>query len=379
MPRDYYEVLGVAKDASPDEIKSAYRKLARQHHPDVSKEPKEVAEEKFKEISEAYEVLSDAEKRKLYDQYGFAGVNGQFGEGGFNMDRDFSHYDDISDIFGDLFGSFFGGGGRRQQPNSPRTGESLRYDLDLTLKDVLHGKEVEITVPHTATCPDCNGTGAKDGKTQTCTECGGQGVVQQVRRTPFGQMMSTSECPRCGGRGRMAVERCVKCRGAGRMNKSSKVSIKIPAGVDENSRMRVPGAGDAGFNGGPPGDLYVVIHVKQDKMFERDGSNLWTGVTTTYPKLVIGGEAAVTTLDGETAMLRIPAGTQVGSVLRIPGKGLPKLNNANVRGDLFVRVRIDVPTKVTDMERELLMKLDSSAGSAAPKKKKSSLRDKIGL
>lgn len=377
MPRDYYEVLGVQKTASPDEIKSAYRKLARQYHPDVSKEPKEVAEEKFKEISEAYEVLSDAEKRKMYDQYGHAGVNGQFGEGGFNW-SDFTHQDDISDIFGDLFGSFFGmgGGGRSRQRSGPRAGESLRYDIELTLADVLKGKEVEISVPHMAACPDCKGTGAKDGKVKTCSQCGGRGQVQSVRRTPFGQMSSISECPVCHGRGRIAEEKCPKCRGNGRLQKTKKVSIKIPAGVEEDDRMRVPGAGDAGYDGGPAGDLFVVIHIKKDPAFERDGANLWTGVTTTYPKLVLGGEVPVKTIEGETAMLTIKPGTQVGSVLRVPGKGLPKMNGT-VRGDMFVRVKIDVPTKVSDLEKELLKKLDDTAGIKT--KKKGGLKDKLGL
>lgn len=377
MPRDYYEVLGVAKTATPDEIKSAYRKLARQYHPDVTKEPKEVAEEKFKEISEAYEVLSDPSKRNLYDQYGHAGVNQQFGGGGFSWD-DFTHQDDISDIFGDLFGSIFGGGGgSRRNRNGPRAGESLRYDIDLTLKDVLNGKEIEISVPHVANCTECSGTGAKGGKTETCKQCGGRGQVQQIRRTMFGQMSTIADCPACNGTGHTAVEKCPKCHGQGRLQKTAKVKLNIPAGVDEDSRIRVQGQGDAGYNGGPPGDLYVVVHVKDDRRFERDGINLWTGVTTTYPKLVLGGEAPVTTLEGETAMLRIPAGTQVGAVLRLQGKGLPKINQPKIRGDLFVRVRIDVPTKVSEMEKELLRKLDGD-DSPAPKEK-SKLRKKLGI
>ncbi len=377
MERDYYEVLGVAKDATPDEIKSAYRKLARQYHPDVSKEPKEVAEEKFKEISEAYEVLSDADKRKTYDQYGHAGVNQQFSGGGFSWD-DFTHQDDVSDIFGDLFGSFFGGGGRSRQQNrnAPSAGESLRYDLEITLLDVLNGKQVELTVPHTVSCPECNGTGAEGGKVEVCKQCGGRGQVQVVRRTPFGQMASISECPVCHGKGRSAIEKCDNCRGLGHIQKTSKVELNVPKGIDEDARIRVPGAGDAGNNGGPSGDLYVVMHVKADKVFERDGVNLWTGVTTTYPKLVLGGDAPVKTLEGETAVLKIPAGTQVGAVLRIPGKGLPRINSST-RGDLFVRVRIDVPKKVTDEERECLVKLDSEAGVGV--EKRSRLRKKLGL
>ncbi|MBQ7701230.1 MAG: molecular chaperone DnaJ [Candidatus Methanomethylophilaceae archaeon] len=374
MPRDYYEILGVEKTASPDEIKSAYRKLARQYHPDVSKEPKEVAEEKFKEISEAYEVLSDAEKRKMYDQYGHAGINGQFGEGGFSW-SDFTHQDDISDIFGDLFGSIFGGSMHSRPRSGPRTGESLRYDIELTLEEVLKGKEIEISVPHMASCPDCNGTGAKDGKVNTCKQCGGRGQVQSIRRTPFGQMSSISTCPSCNGKGKAAVEKCPKCRGSGRLQKTKKVSIRVPAGVQEDDRMRIPGAGDAGYDGGPAGDLFVVIHVKHSDVFERDGVNLWTGVTVTYPKLVLGGETVVKTIDGESAVLKIPAGTQVGAVLRMSGKGLPKMNST-VRGDMFVRVRIDVPKKVSEMEKELLRKLDETAGTGD---KKSKLKKKLGI
>ncbi|MFA6710915.1 MAG: molecular chaperone DnaJ [Candidatus Methanomethylophilaceae archaeon] len=379
MPRDYYEVLGVAKDASPDEIKKAYRKLAKENHPDVSKDPKEVAEEKFKEISEAYEVLSDAEKRRIYDQYGHAGVNQQFsGGGGFSWD-DFTHYEDISDIFGggSIFDMFFGGGGRQKQSkNGARTGESLRYDIEISLIDVLKGREVELSVPHTVNCTDCKGTGGKDGKVTVCSQCGGQGKVQMVRNTPFGQMVQVGECPKCNGRGKTAAERCPTCRGSGRIQKTSKVSIKIPAGVDDDARLRVQGAGDAGYNGGHSGDLYVVIHVKQDKLFERDGINLWTGITTTYPRLVLGGEETVRTLEGEQAILKIPSGTQVGAVLRISGKGLPR-SGSTIRGDLFVRVKIDVPKKVTDMERECLKKLDENAGVNVSPAKRSKLRKKL--
>lgn len=376
-PRDYYEVLGVSKDATPDEIKRAYRSLAKKYHPDVSTESKEVAEAKFKEISEAYEVLIDADKRKMYDQYGHAGVNSQFSNGGFTWD-DFTHGDDINDIFGDLFGSIFGGfGGRRQQRsrNSPRAGESLRYDIEITLREVLEGKTVEISVPHSSSCPDCNGTGGKGGKTETCSKCGGAGQVQSVQRTPFGDMVSVSDCPNCRGTGRSFGERCPKCKGSGRLNTNSKVSINIPKGVEEGSRIRIPGAGDAGYNGGPSGDLFVVIHVRESQDFVRDGSNLWTEITTSYPRLVLGGEEIVKTLDGETISLNIPAGTQVGGVLRIAGKGVPKVNQS-VRGNLFVRLRVDVPTKVSPYEKELLMKLDDQAGRK-PAGKKSKIRQKL--
>ncbi len=374
MPRDYYEILGVEKSASPEEIKKAYRGLAKKYHPDVSTEPKEVAEAKFKEISEAYEVLSDPDKRKLYDQYGHDGVKQQFGKDGFTWD-DFTRADDISDIFGDIFGSMFGGG-RRRSRNSPAQGESLRYDLEITLKEVLEGKKVNLDIPHSVLCDPCKGTGGKDGNVTTCKTCGGQGQVQSVRQSMFGNMVTVSDCPDCRGTGRSYTEKCPYCRGTGRVNKDAHISLNIPKGMEEGMRLRVAGEGNAGYNGGPAGDLFVVIHVKEDKVFDRDGSNLWTGVTTSYPKLVLGGEETVTAIDGDKVALKIPPGTAVGTVLRVPGKGLPK-TNSSTRGDMMVRVSVNVPKKVTEEERELLMKLDASAGSSRGKKSKSKLRDKI--
>ncbi|MCQ2086290.1 MAG: molecular chaperone DnaJ [archaeon] len=384
MPRDYYEVLGVSRTASSSEIKSAYRKLARQYHPDVSKESKDVAEEKFKEISEAYEVLSDSSKRRLYDQYGHAGVNQQFSGGGFSWE-DFTHADDIRDIFGDffgggdIFGSIFGNRGSSRSRSDSRNGESLRYDIDLTMSDVLKGKQIEISTPRVVDCPECGGTGAKGGKTETCKQCGGTGHMQRVTRTPFGQMSSISECLVCSGTGKVAIEKCSKCQSRGRIEKSAKVSINIPPGVDEGSKIRVAGQGNAGYNGGRPGDLYVVVHIKADGKFERDRINLWTSVVSTYSKLVLGGEVSVTTIDGETVMLKIPAGTQVGSVLKIPKKGLPEINSPKIRGDLFVRVRIDIPVKVSEAERELLRKLDYECSSAKESKEKGAFRRRFGI
>ncbi|MCL1984193.1 MAG: molecular chaperone DnaJ [Methanomassiliicoccaceae archaeon] len=363
MPKDYYETLGVSKDATQDDIKKAYRRLARENHPDVSKDAKEVAEEKFKEISEAYEVLSDEGKRKTYDQYGHAGVNQQFGGGGFSW-SDFTHFDDISDIFGSsgsIFDMFFGSSSRRTK-NGPVQGESLRYDVKITLKEVLDGMSEEIQVPKTSSCKDCRGTGGKDGKVDTCEQCGGVGQVQMVRNSPFGRISSVSDCPKCSGSGRTFKERCPKCHGSGRISRTSTVSVSIPKGVEDGTRLRVQGEGDAGYNGGPPGDLYVVVHVKEDKRFEREGVNLWAEMTTTYPRLVLGGTEEVTTLEGETAKVTIPPGTQVGSVLRLSGKGLPKFRGT-ARGDLFLRVMINVPARVTEEERECLRKLDEKAGS----------------
>jgi len=376
MPRDYYEILEIKKDATPDEIKKAYRNLAKKYHPDVSSENKEEAEAKFKEISEAYEVLSDASKRQTYDQYGHAGVKNQFSNGGFSW-NDFTHADDISDIFGDLFGSMFGGGRRQSRSrNSARAGDSLRYDIEITLKDVLNGKSMNISVPHSISCSECRGTGGKDGKTNTCARCNGNGQVQNVNRTPFGNMVSVSDCPSCRGSGRSFEERCPSCKGEGRLNISTKITIDVPKGVEDGSRIRVQGGGDAGYNGGPPGDLIVVVHVKEDKNFLRDGMNLWSEVTTTYPKLVLGGEETVKTIDGETISLNIPPGTQIGGVLRLANKGLPKLNQS-ARGNMFVRVKMDVPTKVSPYEKELLGKLDEQAGRKPAGKSKSKLRQKI--
>ncbi|MDD3398590.1 MAG: molecular chaperone DnaJ [Candidatus Methanomethylophilaceae archaeon] len=364
MPRDYYEILGVAKDASQDDIKRAYRKLARQHHPDVSQEEKSVAEEKFKEISEAYEVLSDEEKRKIYDQYGHAGVKNQFSGGGFSWD-DFTHFDDLRDIFsgmggfGSIFDMFFGGSsqGQRGGRSAPRAGESLRYDIEISLEEVLNGRSEELSIPHSTNCESCSGSGAKDGAVETCPECGGAGQVQMVRNSSFGRMVSVVECRKCQGAGRTFKEACPRCKGAGRVQKTSKINVNIPKGAETGTRLRIAGAGDAGYNNGPPGDLFVVVHVRDHPVFRRDGANLWVDLTTTYPRLALGGEVEVPTIDGEKAKLKLAPGTQVNSVQRMSGKGLPRLG-AGARGDQFIRVGIKVPTKLSKEERELLKKLD---------------------
>ncbi len=368
MPEDYYQVLGLEREATKDEIKKAYRKLARQYHPDVTTEDKTVAEERFKTISEAYEVLVDDEKRKVYDQYGHAGLSGSFSGGSFTWD-DFSHFDDLRDIFGgmggfggSIFDMFFGGGGGQQRRSrGPRQGDSLRYDIEVTLEDAFKGLSKEIDVPHTVQCNDCKGTGGKDGDVQTCGECGGAGQVQSIRNSGFGRFVSVSACPKCQGEGRTYKERCPSCNGAGRQQRSSKITINIPTGVEEGTRLRVPGAGDAGAMGGPPGDLFVVIHVKQHKVFRREGSNLWLDLTTSYPKLALGAELEVPTIQGESAMLKIPSGTQVDTVLRMPGQGLPRMGGGP-RGDQFVRVRIQVPKKLSSQEKDLLRKLDGEEG-----------------
>jgi len=369
MPRDYYETLGVTKDANSEEIKRAYRKLARQHHPDVSQEEKTVAEEKFKEISEAYEILSDDEKRKIYDQYGHAGVKNQFSGGGFSWD-DFTHFDDLRDIFsgsggfGSIFDMFFGGGQQSSRGggrNAPRAGESLRYDIEISLEDVLNGRTEELNIPHAMSCDACKGTGGKDGAVETCTECGGAGQVQMVRNSNFGRMVSVVECRKCQGAGRTHKEACPRCKGSGRLQKTSKITVNIPKGAETGTRLRVAGSGDAGYNGGPPGDLFVIVHVKEHPVFRRDGANLWVDLTTTYPRLALGGEVEVPTIDGEKAKLKLSPGTQVNSVQRMSGKGLPRMG-ATSRGDQFIRVGIKVPTKLSKEEKDLLKKLDGKEG-----------------
>ncbi len=360
--RDYYEVLGVSKTATADEIKKAYRSLAKKYHPDVSTEPKEVAEAKFKEISEAYEVLSDPDKRSRYDQYGMAGLDGAFGQGGFDW-SDFTHEGDISDIFGDLFGDLFGGGRRRSSaPGGPRAGDDLRYDVQIDLREALTGKTVSVKVPHSVECKACRGTGGKDGNVRACPQCGGRGQVQQLRNTMFGQGYVITECPKCGGRGQSYEQACPECRGRGRVNKTATVEVKIPAGIDDGQRMRVPGAGDAGYHGGPAGDLYVFVHVRDHPDFVRDGMNLYTLAEVSYPKLVLGGKINVKNLEGKTIEIDVKAGTQVGDKLRVPGQGMPEIGRSG-RGNLIVQVSVAIPKKVSAAEKELLMKLDEGAGS----------------
>lgn len=363
--RDYYEVLGVSRGSSKDEVKKAYRKLARQYHPDVSSEEKEVAEERFKEVSEAYEVLSDDDKRKMYDAYGHEGVNQQFSGGNFSWD-DFTHFGDLRDIFGDLgfggsiFDSIFGTGFGRTRKSGPRKGNSLRYDIEISLEDAFSGLKREISVPHSVSCEACRGTGAKDGDLQTCPECGGAGQVQRVQTRGMGRYVSISPCPRCNGRGKVFKERCPECNGAGSERRTSKITVDIPQGVEDGTRLRIPGAGDAGEQGASAGDLYVVIHVATHELFERDGPNLWTDLETTFTKLALGDEVEVPTIDGK-AMLRIPPGTQVDEVFRMRGQGLPRMGGGG-RGDQFVRVGIEVPKKLTPEQKDILRKFDELEG-----------------
>jgi len=358
--RDYYEVLGVPKDATEDEIKKAYRKLAMKYHPDKNPDNKE-AEEKFKEASEAYEVLSDKEKRQLYDQYGHEGIDQQFGNGGFSW-NDFSHFDDISDLFGggfsSIFDTLFGGGFSSRSRESQRhsnQGENIQIDLALTLKEIALGTEKKVRITVKDICDQCRGTGSADGKAETCPQCHGTGQVRTVRQSLFGQMQSISECPSCRGEGKIIRNKCPKCMGEGRISKNKEINVKIPAGVEENQVIRLRGQGNVGPRNGSYGDILVVIHEKPDELFERDGNNIILELPITVTQAVLGDEVIVPTLTG-TAKMKIPPGTQSGRIFRLRGQGIKGLNSYS-RGDLLVKIKVVVPTKLSREEMELYNRL----------------------
>lgn len=357
--RDYYEVLGVEKSATADQIKSAYRKLAMKYHPDRNPDNPE-AKEKFTEISEAYEVLSNPEKRQRYDQFGHQGVN--FGPGGFDFGRDFSGFQDVdlSDIFANLFGrggggggfsSFFGGGGRRERvdPNGPRRGDDMTYRLDIDFDEALFGssRDLELTMP--CECDECHGTGAAPGSQRvTCPTCNGRGQV--IGGSGFFQVRQT--CPRCGGEGSIIEKPCKKCRGTGNVAKAQKIELKIPAGVDTGSRLRLVGKGAGGLRGGQNGDLYVQLGVRASDLFERDGQDLFIDVPISPIVAALGGSVDVPTPEG-TATLKIPAGTPNGKAFRLRGKGVPSLRGG-AAGDLDVRLVFEVPTNLDKKQKAIL-------------------------
>ena len=356
--KDYYEIIGVPKDADETEIKKAYRKLAMKYHPDRNPSPD--AEEKFKEISEAYGVLSDSEKRKQYDRFGHAGIDSRY-----TQEDIFKgiHFDDIGFGFGggggleDVFAAFFGGGGsRRGARQTAQRGSDLRYDLKISLPDAATGKEVKIKIMRTETCDVCGGNGAKPGTSpKTCPHCRGTGQINQARHTPFGQFITSAPCTYCSGTGRIIESPCSSCNGRGRVRRPRTLSISIPAGIESGSRLRVPGEGESGIRGGPPGDLYVVMHVDPHKLFERDGNNIIYELPIRFTQAALGDEVLVPTLQGDVRM-KIPAGTQPDSILRLRGKGMPKLHGLG-KGDQLVTVKVAVPTRISAQERELLNEL----------------------
>lgn len=356
--RDYYEVLGVDKHADEATIKKAYRKLAMQYHPDKNPDNKE-AEEKFKEASEAYEVLSDKEKRQLYDQYGHAGIENQFGAGGFSWEN-FTHRSDLNDIFGDgfssIFESLFGGGfGSRSHGRSSNRGEDLQIELSLSLNEIAAGCEKKIKISTKEPCDKCNGSGSADGETEICPQCRGTGQVRQVRQSLFGQMQTVAECPSCRGEGKIVKKKCPKCYGEGRMGKVKEISVKIPAGVEENQYIRLRGQGNVGPRGGTRGDILVLIHEKQDDLFERHGNDIIMEYPISVSQAVLGDEVLVPTLTGKVKM-KIPAGTQSGRIFRLKGQGIQSLNSYS-KGDELVQVIVVIPTRINKEETELFTRL----------------------
>ncbi|MBI3167571.1 MAG: molecular chaperone DnaJ [Chloroflexi bacterium] len=359
--RDYYEILGVGKNASDDEIKAAFRKLARQYHPDVSKE--EHAEEKFKEVNEAYGVLSDAEKRARYDRFGKAGLGGM-GGGGY---QDYTV--DFNDIFEDLFSGFGFSAGRRSR-RSPRRGRDLQMQVSLTFEEAVFGIEKEIEFTRDETCSRCNGNGAEPGTSPVkCATCGGQGEVRQVRQTFLGQMVQTAPCPTCNGRGETIASPCTTCRGNGLERKKVKKKVSIPGGVDVGTQIRLNGEGAPGENGGPQGSLFLVLDVQPHKFFKRRDQDVILNLDINIAQAVLGAEVTIPTLDGEDK-LKIPAGTQPGKVFHVRGKGVPHVRNKNQRGDEIVIVNVAVPTKLTKEQKELFEKLAESLGTTVKPQEK---------
>lgn len=345
--RDYYEILGVNRDASDDEIKKSYRKLAMKHHPDRNPDhPK--AEDSFKEAKEAYEVLSDGNKRAAYDQFGHAGVDPSAGAGG----QGFGNFADaFGDIFGDIFGGAAGGGGNRR--SNVYRGADLRYNMEISLEDAARGSETKIRIPVMAECETCHGTGARPGtQPVTCTTCGGHGQVRMQQ----GFFSVQQTCPKCHGTGKMVKEACPTCHSSGRVKQHKTLSVKIPAGVDEGDRIRLSGEGEAGVNGGPPGDLYVVVHLKPHDIFQRDGSHLHCEMPVSFTTAALGGEIEIPTLGGH-AKMKIPPETQTGAVFRLRGKGIKPLRGSE-HGDLLCHVVVETPVKLTDRQKELLRELE---------------------
>lgn len=352
--KDYYEILGVPRDAAPEDIKKAFRRLARKYHPDANPGNPE-AEKRFKEINEAYAVLNDPQKRAQYDQFGTIGDSSASGGSPFEGFGGFGGGAPFEDLFGDLFESVFGGGarGRRAQPNAPRRGNDIEMTIRVTLEEAFKGGKREVTIPRWQTCDRCKGTGTEPGtKPETCPTCRGRGQVEQTQRTPFGQFVSVAPCPNCHGTGRILAHPCRTCGGEGRVRGQHRVEVKIPAGVDTGTKLRLAGEGEAGINGGPPGDLFLVVEVEPNPLFERDGADLHTHLTLAFPQAALGCSIPVKTLEGQVS-LEIPPGTQPGSVFRIKGKGMPRLRGVG-RGDLFVHVAIEVPRTLTEKQKLLL-------------------------
>lgn len=368
--RDYYDVLGVDKSADATAIKKAYRKLAMKYHPDKNPGDKE-AEEKFKEINEAYEVLSDETKRRNYDQFGHEGVNGQgFGGAGGFGGQGFGGFDDIfGDIFGDMFGGGFSGGSR-QRRRGPERGADIKQRVNISFEEAAFGKKVQVKINRSEECDQCHGSGAKPGTSKnTCPTCHGSGQVQSVQRTPFGNIASTRTCSTCNGEGEVIDSPCSKCHGKGSIRKTKTIEVDIPAGIDNGQMIKLGGQGELGTRGGPRGDLYIEVNVQSHPLFTRDGYDVYLEMPITFAQATLGDKIQVPTLDGKVEY-EVPEGTQTGTVFRLREKGIPKLRS-NSRGDQYVKVIIDTPKKLNDEQKELLRKFDESCGNKVHEKQRS--------
>ena len=345
--KDYYKILGVGENASQEEIKSAFRKLARKYHPDVAGKE---SEEKFKEINEAFQVLGNPQKKAQYDQFG----SDSFRPEDFADFRNFNFEDLFRDFgFGDIFNIF--SGGRRNGRVGPRPGSDLRYDIEISLEQAFSGLTTKIELDVNSTCKSCKGTGAKNGKMKTCSNCGGSGQVKRIQRTPFGQTVFITTCGKCRGLGKTISEKCATCNGTGRIREKKKIEVKIPKGVDEDSYLRISGQGEAGQNGGTSGDLYVVVHIRAHEIFERQGNDLFCNTTIPLSKAILGGEIEVETIDGN-AKLKLPKGTQSHTIFRLKGQGMPDLHTGR-RGDQMVKAIVEIPEKLTRKQEEQLKEI----------------------
>ena len=354
--RDYYEVLGVSKSASDSELKSAYRKLAKKYHPDMNPGDKE-AEAKFKEASEAYSVLSDPDKRRQYDQFGHAAFEG--GAGGGAGGFDFNGMD-MGDIFGDIFGDFFGGGRSRAQNNGPMKGQNLHHTIRITFEEACFGTEKELDLPLQDECESCHGTGAKAGTTpETCSKCGGKGQVVYTQQSLFGMVRNVQTCPDCRGTGKIIRDKCPDCHGSGYITRKRKISVTVPAGIDNGQSIRIREKGDPGVNGGPRGDLLVEVAVSRHPIFQRQGIDIYSSAPITFAQAALGGDVRIKTVDGEVEYTVKP-GTQTDTRIRLRGKGVPSLRNKSIRGDQYVTLVVQVPTKMNGEQKELLKKFDEA-------------------
>ncbi len=357
--RDYYEVLGLSKGASEDEIKKAYRKLAKKYHPDVNPGDKE-AEKHFKEVNEAYGVLSDSDKRAKYDQFGHAAFDPSFGAGGYGGFNGGGFDMDLGDIFNTVFGGGFGGGfGGRSARNGPRRGDTIRVQVTLDFLEAAFGCEKEITVKRTESCKACHGTGAKEGTSaKTCSRCGGTGQVQTTQRTPFGMFSSASPCPECGGKGRIIESPCPECKGSGYVVKRRTIKVKIPEGIDDGQIITLRGEGGSGVNGGSNGDVQVLIAIRPHEIFSRRDSDVYIDFPISFAQAALGAELTVPTIDGKVTY-NIPDGTQPGAVFRLKGRGIPRLSGKG-RGDQFVRVTVEIPKHLSTKQKEILKQFENT-------------------